>query len=357
MPNYTISSLVRPVLFSFALLAGSPCWSLPVENLYMAEVLVTSESAAQLRTGARAGLVQVLVRVSGSEDVESSSLIRNSLRNPAAYYNQYSYESTDQTILVGEDEVPVKILQLRFEPSAIARLLRQANFPVWGSNRPGVLLWVAVSDEQDRRIIGEDDAINLVTGLIDQAEQRGLPLLFPLLDLEDAAQISTAEVWGAFLDRVEDASTRYNPDAILTGRVQQIPGGRWSGKWSYRVASRWQSVESVGFSSDELVREMVDLLADELAARYALGSSRGNVKLMVEGVTGLADYAELSGYLEALTPVLSSSIVTLQGDVAEFELETEGQYQQLVKIIELDERLVLLSQDEGSTRLFYRWVD
>lgn len=346
----------RAVLVWFSLFISVQCWSLPVDNLYQAEVLVTSESARQLRTGARAGLLQVLIKVSGRVDVESSSKIRAALRNPSDYYYQFSYESTDQTLLVDEEEMPVKALRLHFEPSAVARLLREANFPVWGSNRPGVLLWVAVSEGQDRRILGEEDPSDAVRSLIDQATHRGVPLLFPILDLEDASQISTAEVWGAFLDRVDRASARYNPDAVLTGRIQQEVGNRWSGKWSYRIGPEWRSVESVGFSSDELARNMVDLLANELASRYALGSSQSHVKLMVEGVSDLPDYAAVSRYLEALTPVLNSSVVALEGDVVEFELQTEGQYEQLVKIIELDERLVLLSQDERNKRLHYRWM-
>jgi hypothetical protein len=58
-----------------------------------------------------------------------------------------------------------------------------------------------------------------------------------------------------------------------------------------------------------------------------------------------------------LTPVLSSSIVALDSNIAEFELETEGQYLQLIEIIKLDERLLLLSKDERNESLRYRWTE
>ena len=70
--------------------------AVPVENLYQAEVYVTSESDRALRQGAQAGFEQVLVRVSGETDVQASDLIRAALRSPADYYNQYSYELVDQ---------------------------------------------------------------------------------------------------------------------------------------------------------------------------------------------------------------------------------------------------------------------
>ena len=70
----------------------------------------------------------------------------------------------------------------------------------------------------------------------------------------------------------------------------------------------------------------------------------------------MSQYAAVSRYLEELTPVVSSSIVALDIDIAEFELETEGQYLQLIEIIKLDERLLLLSKDEGNESLRYRWT-
>ncbi len=359
MPDHKISSLSVKQLFSFIflILPFGAAYPVIVDDLYVAKVLVADESPRQLSNGAKAGLLQVLVRVSGSLKVKESSLVRSSLRNPAAYYDQYSYETTDQTLRQGDSEVSAKILGLHFEPSAIARLLRDANLPIWGSNRPSVLVWVAVNEGQSRRILGEADPSEVVATLLDQARQRGLPVTFPILDIEDASQVSTAEVWGAFLERIDSASGRYNPDSVLTARIQSGPGDRWSGRWSYRVADAWESLESRGHSADEVVRSIVNQLADELASRFALGSSRARIRLKVENVKDVSQYAAVSQYLEALTPVVSSSIVALNSDVAEFELETEGQYQQLIEIIELDERLLLLGKDERNERLHYRWAE
>lgn len=340
------------LVFVFALPMGAK--GIELDDLYVAEMLVTDESPRQLRSGARAGLLQVLVRVSGDVRVEDNPLVRSSLRRPTDYYYQFSYENTDRQLLVNGQQVPARMLRLHFEPSAVARLLRQANLPVWGSNRPAVLFWIATNEGGSRRILGEADASTIVAGLNEQSRRRGLPVMFPILDLEDAAQITTAEVWGAFLERVENASLRYQPEAILTARVQEETG-RWTGRWSYDIGGNWRSTETVAFSADELVRQMIDQIADELASRYALGSSRDAITVVVEGVRSLDDYAALSDYLEQLTPVLNSSVTALQQDVARFDLKIEGQAEQLVKIIELDERLMLLNQNPSGNRLMYRW--
>ena len=345
--------------------------ALTVENLYMAEVLVVGEDEQQLARGAQAGLIQVLVRVSGSQEVEKNPLIARSIRNPRAYYSQYSYESTNKFLQISGQAIPAKLLRILFEPSAVAKLLRQAGFSVWGSSRPGVLLWLAVSDADGRRLLSEtnvfensalknnvsrNDVNEIIGTLQDQARLRGLPLLFPLLDLEDSASLSTAEVWGAFLGRIDDASRRYKPDSVLTARFQKDSGGRWTANWSYRIDQQWQVAKTESFGPGEMVRTIVDKLADELATRYAIDSSRGQVTVLVESVESLGDYAAVQKYLESLAPVLNSFLVRVERDEVEYRLSTEGQNEQLIEIIELDEKMVLLSADERKDELHYRWL-
>ncbi len=340
----------------FLFLCTGVVHGLPVSDLYTAEVLVPGEGARQLKQGARAGLLQVLVRVSGNRDVGESSLIESSLRNPDAYYYQYSFDSTHRTLLVDGETVPARLLNIRFEPSAVARLLRSAGFPVWGSNRPGILVWLAVSDGDGRRMLSENDTSGLVESLQDQARLRGLPLLFPLLDLEDSAALSTAEVWGAFLGRITDASVRYSPDAIMTGRVQKDTTGRWTANWSYRIDNEWSVAETVAFDAGDLVRAMVDRLADELAHIYAIDASRGQLTLRVESVETLEDYAAVSQYIESLATVLDTFVVSVEGSEVEFRLKIEGNTTQLTELIELDRQMVLVGGGGSGDALRYRWL-
>ncbi len=330
--------------------------ALLVPNLYVAEVLVTSTAASELKTGTKAGLLQVLVKVSGKADVETNSLVREALLEPVTFLSQYGYESTNSMLLLDDRHVPAQRLTLHFDPGAVIRILRQAQLPIWGAHRPSLLVWVAVSDATGRELLLEDTAHTLLPSLMNQAKLRGLPLLFPLMDLEDRSQISIAEIWGAFLERVDRVSVRYNPDAILTGRLQQDSTGKWQSRWSYRITTDWQTLVTSSFSADELLRDMLDRLTDELAARYALDSSRGEIALSVGGVTNLTTYADLTRYLNSLAPVSQSSLVALEEDRVEFELQTEGQYEQLMEIIKLDGRLVLLNQEPLSSHLFYQWT-
>lgn len=332
-----------------------PAAAVQVEDLYVAEVLVPASGSDEqgLRAGARAALLQVLVRVSGAEEVAQDPAVTAALANPGSYYYQYGYDNTERTLIIDGEEQPARILRVSFEPSAVARLLRSAGFPVWGSNRPGTLVWIAVSDESGRSLIGESDQTPLAIALRRDAKVRGLPLMYPILDLEDTSRLSTAEVWGLFSDRIDVASLRYNPDIILAGRVQRSSTGAVTGRWIYRIEDRWENFENSAESVDLIVAGVVDRLTDELAARYAVGSVRTELLLRVEAVDSLEDYAALSAYLESLTPVVDSSVIEIAGGEVLFRLQTEGQLSQLREIIDLDEKLIFIT---GGETLRYRWL-
>ncbi|MGK0337619.1 MAG: hypothetical protein ACJAXW_001796 [Candidatus Azotimanducaceae bacterium] len=333
---------------------SAPSFAVLVKDLYVADVYVTSESEAQRLSGARAGLLQVLVRVSGTQAVADDEQIRLALRNPSRFYYQYSYQTTDREFQVGTEIIQGRILRISFEPNSIAALLRNAGFSVWGSNRPSVLLWVAVNDERGRRIMTESDGDDISRAFSELAKERGLPMLYPLMDLEDAAGISAAEVWGAFLGRIDGASVRYNPDSILSGRVQRDASGQWRGNWTYRIDGNWSQFEGLAGSSGELVVEVVDQLADKLATRYAVGSSKSSVTVRIESVDSAEAYAAVLLYLQSLAPVLDTYVASVEGSDLVLELSTEGQQSQLIEIIELDHKMTLLNASDD--RLLYRWI-
>ena len=68
----------------------------------------------------------------------------------------------------------------------------------------------------------------------------------------------------------------------------------------------------------------------------------------------------MSEYLQSLAPVLDTFVVHVEGANIVFRLSTEGQNEQLVEIIALDERMVLVGPVRGTSErepLFYRWLE
>jgi hypothetical protein len=338
-----------------------------LENLYQAEVLSESQSDAQRRIDASEGLSQVLMRVSGRSDILQNPVIVAALKTPEQYYSEFSYARVE----AGNDaaaalpqpgldplpaETPRQVMRIRFAPSLIAKILREADLPVWGSNRPSVLSWMAIDDESGRQVLGEANPSLFAKSLNQAARARGVPLLLPLWDLEDSRGVSSSEIWGRFLGRIEAASKRYSPDKILVFRAESEFSNQWRGDWSLGEGGQWRSGTVYGESQAQLATALVGVLASVLSEQYAVTSTRSEVRLTVEGITEIQDYAEVSRYLEGLTQVMSVQPVRILTDMVEFKLRSEGEVQQIIDVIALDRKLTLLRLDESSSTLWYRWT-
>jgi len=338
-----------------------------LENLYQAEVLSESQSDAQRRIDASEGLSQVLTRVSGRSDILQNPVIVAALKTPEQYYSEFSYArveaGNDEAAALPQPgldplsaETPRQVMRIRFAPSLIAKILREAGLPVWGSNRPSVLSWMAIDDESGRQVLGEANPSLFAKTLNQAARARGVPLLLPLWDLEDSRGVSSSEIWGRFLGRIEAASKRYSPDKILVFRAESEFSNQWRGDWSLGEGGQWRSGTVYGESQAQLATALVGVLASVLSEQYAVTSTRSEVRLTVEGITEIQDYAEVSRYLEGLTQVMSVQPVRILTDMVEFKLRSEGEVQQIIDVIALDRKLTLLRLDESSSTLWYRWT-
>ncbi len=338
-----------------------------LENLYQAEVLSTSQSDAQRRIDASEGLSQVLQRVSGRSDILQNPIIVAALQTPEQYYSEFSYAQVEaakeasaaepQARADGQGpQAPRQLMRIRFAPSLIAKILRAADLPVWGSNRPSVLSWMAIDDASGRQVLGDANPSLFSKTLNDAAQARGVPLLLPLWDLEDNRGVSSSEIWGRFLGRIETASKRYSPDKILVFRAASEFSNQWRGDWSLGEGGQWRSGTVYGEDQAQLATSLVAALASVLSEQYAVASTRSEVRLTVEGITEIQDYAEVSRYLEGLTQIMSVQPVRVLTDIVEFKLRSEGEVQQIIDVIALDQKLSLLRMDEGAATLWYRWV-
>ena len=56
--------------------------------------------------------------------------------------------------------------------------------------------------------------------IVAAADERGLPIAWPLLDLQDLNAVTCTDVWGGFEDEIVAASARYRSDAVLIGKVR-----------------------------------------------------------------------------------------------------------------------------------------
>lgn len=332
-------------------------WAAEVGGLYEAEVVVADQGETTRRAALREGLAQVLVKVSGRSSAPLS--LPGVLEQASRLVQQYRYQTGEAGAAVGEGEVPAQRLWMVFDPALLNRALRTAGQPVWGAARPLVLVWLAVEDVEGRRLVAAADLTPERMVLEAAGQRRGVPLRLPLLDLQEQQRVAPAEVWGGFWDVLLPASSRYNPQAIVVGRLLQDSRGQWRTYWHLRLGNDIQSWEGAPATLEAAVGAGVDAIADLLGQRFAQAGdiqAGTELRLRVHGVASLADYARTLAYLRSLNGVSAVQVVRVEADTAIYRLQGETGAATLQRTIALGSTLAPFDavQSTAAGELDYR---
>jgi hypothetical protein len=333
--------IIRYLLFICALALAGTASADKVVDLYSAEALVKSQSEAQRGAAAKQALADTLVRVSGSSAIADNPVVRQALVRAQDYVYEYSYVSTDETLeTLDGSEVAASRLQLKFSPPLVEQLLRDANLAFWPANRPTVLVWLVANTPSGRDVVSDLPAM---TVLRDRAQERGLPLMIPLFDLEDHLAMPADALWQIQERQIREASERYRADAIVVVRASELSGERWRADWQLMHDDGAPSFDSEGDSLKALLPAVIDTVADHFAARYAISPTEAgdaNVVLQVNNVASFADYKKVENYLSQLALVRRTQLANLNTDGLTLKLATEGDIARLQNTLSLGGVLV-----------------
>ena len=308
-------SFLLIVLLAFT---AAPIGAVEIAALYSAQVPFDQEEDDPRALAYRAALDAVLLRVSGSELGSDPEMIELLFPNPASYVVQFS-PGADDTLWVS------------FDGEAIEQVLRESGQTVWGSDRPLTLIWLAVDWGQgEREIIGADDAQRrrdearsidrnrlLRERVLDMAERRGLPIVFPLLDTTDLQSVSFSDIWGGFDEALLSASERYEANSILVGRIR--PESSERNRWSYYFGDELRTWNG----EPEFV---VGLVADMLGEEFAISGNAPveSIGLTVAGIATVEAYGAVQKLLSGINVIESYSITQVEGDTIRYRVKALG---------------------------------
>jgi hypothetical protein len=304
-------------------------WLLPfcvpaaqVEGLYEGRVPVAGEEEVERVQAMGRALHQVLSKLSGVASPRGSA-VDAAVAAPQAFMQQFRYEKRSDPTL------PL-FLWVRFDSQAVDGLVRDAGLPLWSAQRPGLLAWVVVEGGDALDIVapeaGVDDA-GVARALDEQAWIHGVPLAFPLLDLEDRVRVQPGMVLQQDMEIIAEASQRYAPGALLVGRVRADAAGAWIAQWRFTEAQASKQWETRGLSATDTVTGLFGRIAAELAERYAVAAEQaepGGVRVIVSEVRTLGDYARALEYLQSLDQVSGLSFSGAQGEEFTFLMQVRG---------------------------------
>ncbi len=340
-----MKTLTYTLLLPLLALLSAALEAVEVDNLYAAQMPVKSQTRIERLEVYPGAMSQVIVKLTGDTGAPRLPQLRGTIARARQLVQQFNYAKLPEegTELLREEGYQ-RLLAVQFDAKAVNQALVAAGVPVWGKTRPLVLVWLAVEDRGARYLLGAGRAVELESQLLTAGERRGLPLILPLLDLEEQSQISFADVWGDFSRPLWQAAERYAADALLVGRLFRDEGA-WQVRWTLHQkgdqqsrSGRSQRWRVEGASQAELLNRGIDEAATEIAHRFAqILSVAGDheIALRVDEINTLSAYARTLRYLQSLDQVVSVQVEEVEGREVAFRLALRGEPKGLQRTIAL----------------------
>lgn len=318
-----------------------PANAVVVEDLFTVELPVADQTTSLRLESFSQAFKQVIIKVSGSDDPLRSPAFQRPTERSARYVKQFKYINR---ALPDDEEFDAGRLYLRidFDQQLIEGLLREHNFPVWGRERPSSLLVISYDVNETIKLVSDDATPDLVESLDAAAVQYAVPVLFPLMDLEDISMVGIGDVVSRQIDTIDSMASRYAPDALVVGQIIGRSGEGWRGDWEVRFADqifKWRHQDS---SKQGVVDQVIRHLARILALEYALEDHRRveqSLLLSVSAMDGIDQLNEVQKYLQSLNAVESVRVAMINQDVVTYQLKLRNDASDLQRLIEFGEVL------------------
>jgi hypothetical protein len=310
---------------------AQPGFAATLPDLYNVTVVPERTATDQRAAAIEAAMARLLIRVTGSRNAPLDPALQALVAAPSRYLTSYGLDRQGRS-LVG------------FSRSQVERALAELGMPVWGPERPLTLLWIAADDGAGgRALLGANDTTDLgveatpaMAALLTAvraevaaaADERGLPIALPSLDLEDLSAVTFTDVWGGFEDRVLAASQRYRADAVLIGRVRPGVFGN-EVEWLFVNGTERQALPLA------TVRDGLDLAADRYAAELSTVGGATMTSITVRNVLTSADYGRVVSYLEQQSVLESVDVEAFGNGTLSLRVAARGDAAVLGRVLAL----------------------
>lgn len=304
-----------------------------VRHLYEVEVPVEGQGREERDYVVRQALKEILVRISGRNGASVLAEDESFVPRPTLFVQQFRYRKFKPDEIIPANPIDgakpyTQKLWLRFTEKAVSKLLREQGFPVWGKTRPVTLVWLVVDDQKQRVLVGNGTPHISRTHIEQEARKKGLPFRLPLLDLADQSRLQVTDVWGNFEDTILAASSRYQAEAVLVGRIYLSFAKTWNTRWSlYSAGQRYDWEVSNSETLRAAVNEGLSKTGEVLSERFAQVDTlieSGEVLLQVKNIPDLKTYNKVTKYLKSLNIVSQVQTHQVNTDDVIFSLSSRS---------------------------------
>ncbi|MBR9727107.1 DUF2066 domain-containing protein [Shewanella intestini] len=328
------------VLAICALLLCTSASAVEIQNLDQANIKVDSRGKTERNHALKQALSVTFIKNSGDASVLSDTLIKEYVQNPNRLLTQYVYYQQDNALY----------LKAIFDHQRLIQVLRQAQLPVWGNQRPLTLLWLSMPQASVHEIVADAAQFEAKEHITHYATNQGIPILFPLMDLDDSMQVNVTDVRGKFATVIERASERYDVEYFVVANMDNAADEVRYQMSLYEKNHHSGLIQALvnyqGSALDEnlAAEQIIDQMSAYFVSRYAIASSGDNLNtlLKLEGVSSMKDIVDIEHYLGELTAVKSIIINQIADNTVTYSIELFNQVDDLKRLLNINNRFEML---------------
>ncbi len=304
-----------------------------VKGLFETEVMTRTQSRSDRNKALREALVVVLNRIAVGDEVMQNPTIAVALDNAASYVDEYQYALISER----EDANAPRIMRVSFNEQVLMALLRKSRIAIWNEVRDAVLVWLVVERAGSRAILDVDIDTEVVTALQVAAKRKGIPILLPLMDLEEKKSIRAKDVLSAYPEKLLTASRPYDVVTILSGKVVK-QRKCWRSEWTLNFDNKVEQWSETCMPLTENLLHAFQSVYNHLAPFYSAKPGHGvddEFLIKVFGIKGLAAETKVKDYLNQLPMMKSVKWVRVDKGAHVFRLKYSGARKALMDYIAL----------------------
>ena len=299
-------------------------------------------------------LQQVFVKVSGNKEVNHLPGSKLSLKDINAMLAQFSYyKGKKQTYFIAN-----------FDEQKINQALSALQQPIWGEMRPTTLIWLIKTEQSGRQLVSDSylqrRADRVLSETIQQEQlARGVPLQFPLMDLEDNLAVSVSDVSGRFYNILARASTRYQVENIVSAELRQINAMQWQLSWQLFSHSSQNKVLLSGVQHGEkadVIAQMLDTISDYYARQYAISENTDEKfyqRIYIKGIDSLTRLTKMHQVLSDMPSISSYQILSVEHNLVSIKVKIKGGLQSFANAFAIQPHLRPMPAE--SEPFYFNW--
>lgn len=344
------------------LLVQIPTKAIEINDLYYTQVPISSASEAEKQKAFKTAAKQVLIKVSGNAAIADQQDVYKLLSKPEKLIQGFHYSEEILHESEMDDNISQLYLNVQLNEQAINDILTRTGQPIFGKNRPKILLWMVMENSIEQSILSDNDEHELRHLIKNITKNLGIPVLLPALTLNDLSDWNPSEIFNVSEEWYSKMKNRYGTDGVLVGYINVASTSQTGSQWQLLLKDNKYSWNHDKSDVNQNLTEAFHQLGSYLSLQFNPSntvSGPHNYEVTISNINSLKDFKRIKSYLSSIEQANTVAISELTEDTVKFAVNFNGDKHLLARFVGLNHNFkpTVSEHLHSHNTLNYRWTD